>query len=76
MTVQPLPDFAQAGFHLQQACEEAQQQFQLINNLPIVQLQQIANQLTCCSRTHSSALRSFLAMEVLLKGPSCGCSDY
>jgi len=36
----------QAGFHLRQACDEVQQQLQLINSLPTAQLQHIANQLT------------------------------
>ena len=41
MTAQSLSDFTQAGIHVQQACDEVHQQFQLIDNF-----QQIVNQLT------------------------------
>ena len=45
MNQQPLPDFTQAGVYFGQASNELQQQFQLMNNVPNVQLQQIINQL-------------------------------
>ena len=41
MTAELLSDFTQADFHVQQVCDEVQQQFQLIDNF-----QQIMNQLT------------------------------
>lgn len=46
MEQQPLPDFTQAGLRFAEASNEMQQQFQRMNNVPSVQLQQIANQLT------------------------------
>ena len=46
MAQQPLPDFTQAGLCFTQASHELQQQFQRMNNVPPVQLAQIANQLT------------------------------
>ena len=42
----PIPDFTQAGVHFGEASREIQEQFERINNIPTVQLQQIANQLT------------------------------
>ncbi|MCJ1338670.1 hypothetical protein MMC09_003959 [Bachmanniomyces sp. S44760] len=46
MEPQPLPDFTQAGLRFAEASDEMQQQFQRMNNVPTVQLQQIANVLT------------------------------
>lgn len=46
MEQQQLPDFTQAGLRFAEASNEMQQQFQRMNNVPTVQLQQIANQLT------------------------------
>jgi len=51
MAAQPLPNFTQAGLHLQQACGEVRQQLQLINSVPTVQLQNIANQLAHLTTT-------------------------
>ena len=42
----PPPDFTQAGLHITNAAREMQQQFERINTMPAVQLQQIANQMT------------------------------
>lgn len=46
MGQQPLPDFTQAGLGFAEAANEMQQQFQRMNNVPTVQLQQIGDQLT------------------------------
>ncbi|KAL8903490.1 MAG: hypothetical protein Q9171_007388 [Xanthocarpia ochracea] len=46
MAQQPPPDFTQAGLHFADASREMQLQFERINTVPAVQLQQIANQLT------------------------------
>lgn len=51
MEQQHLPDFTQAGLHFTEASNEMQQQFQRMNNVPTVQLQQIANQLTQLTQT-------------------------
>jgi len=51
MEQQPLPDFTQAGLRFTEASNEMQQQFQRMNNVPTVQLQQIANQLAQLTQT-------------------------
>lgn len=46
MAQQAPPDFTQAGLHFTNAAREMQQQFERINTMPAIQLQQIGNQLT------------------------------
>ena len=46
MAQQAPPDFTQAGLHFANAAREMQQQFERINTVPAIQLQQIMNQLT------------------------------
>jgi len=42
----PLPNFTQAGVHFHQAYDEFQLQLQRMDNEPVVQNQQVMNQLT------------------------------
>ena len=63
MAQNPIPDFTQAGLHLEAASRELQEQFQRINQIPAVQLQENTNQLNNLTRAIQTLTQTITRLE-------------